>query len=306
MLASPDASVVYGPPLIRAGDMPERAAGASRVESTAKPFLKWAGGKRALLPQLRKLLPPDVAHKRYLEPFVGGGALFFEVGPQEAVLADINEALVASYQVVRDNPALLITCLRELELGHCDRQFYAVRDHYNATSEIPGSIERVAEFIYLNKTCFNGLHRVNRDGHFNVPVGRYAKPVIVDERGLLAAGWALAGVSLRCESFEAVLDYARLGDFVYFDPPYAPVSDTAYFTQYSRDRFGVDEQLALQRVFAALDSRGCMLMLSNADVSWVRDLYRDYCVECVAARRSINCNAAKRESVTELVVRNYC
>ena len=160
-------------------------------------------------------------------------------------------------------------------------------------------------FVYLNKTCFNGLHRVNRKGEFNVPVGSYKNPRILDENGLRAASGALQHAQLRCASFEALLETAKPGDFVYFDPPYEPVSETASFTSYARDGFSRKHQRRLRDVYAALDRRGCKLMLSNSDVPFIRDLYRAFHIDTVAAPRAINCNGGKRGKVSEVVVRNY-
>jgi DNA adenine methylase len=160
-------------------------------------------------------------------------------------------------------------------------------------------------FIYLNKTCFNGLHRVNRKGEFNVPCGSYKKPRILNEEGLKEASRVLQAAELQCASFESLLEHAKPGDFIYFDPPYEPVSPTASFTSYSQDGFSREDQTRLSEVFGALDRRGCKLMLSNSDVPFIRNLYRHFQVDTVAAPRAINCNAAKRGKVTEVVVRNY-
>lgn len=160
-------------------------------------------------------------------------------------------------------------------------------------------------FIYLNKTCFNGLHRVNRKGEFNVPIGSYKNPNILDERVLRSASAALRDADLRCTGFESLLESAKPGDFVYFDPPYEPVSTTASFTSYARGGFSQKDQTRLRDVYKELDRRGCKLMLSNSDVAFIRDLYCDFRVDTVAAPRAINCNASRRGKVTEVVVRNY-
>ena len=280
---------------------------APRIEpqpAETAPFVKWAGGKGRLLSQLRPLLPVGVEHMRHVEPFVGGGAMFFSRRPRRALLTDINPALVLAYAAIRDDVGSVIENLRWLASRHSKESYYRVRERYNSGQRVSAST-RAAMFIYLNKTCFNGLHRVNRKGEFNVPVGSYKNPRILNEDGLRAAGDLLAGADLACTSFEAVLERAKPGDFVYFDPPYAPLSQTASFTSYARDGFSQEDQTRLCDVYKALDRRGCKLMLSNSDVPFIRSLYRNFEVDTVAAPRAINCDANKRGKVTELVVRNY-
>ena len=287
--------------------MTTSAAVAARIEHQpreAAPFVKWAGGKGRLLSQLRPLLPPGVDHMRHVEPFVGGGALFFSRRPERALLTDINPALVGTYTAIRDDVHGVIESLRRLAARHSKESYYRVRERYNRSPQISTS-RRAAMFIYLNKTCFNGLHRVNRKGEFNVPAGSYKNPRIVNEEALEAASDALRGATLRCTSFETLLENAKPGDFVYFDPPYEPVSATASFTSYAQDGFSQEDQARLRDVYKALDRRGCKLMLSNSDVPFIRKLYRDFQVDTVAAPRAINCNAKKRGKVSEVVVRNY-
>jgi DNA adenine methylase len=241
---------------------------------------------------------------RHVEPFVGGGALFFSRRPRRALLSDINPALVATYAAIRDDVESVIDTLGLLARQHSKDRYYEVRERYNHRKRGPAS-KRAAMFIYLNKTCFNGLHRVNRKGEFNVPAGSYKNPRILNEGGLRTASVALRGADLRCASFDALLESAKPGDFLYFDPPYEPVSRTASFTSYARDGFKQEDQARLRDVFAALDRRGCKLMLSNSDVPLIRELYRGFSVDTVAAPRAINCNGKGRGKVTEIVVRNY-
>jgi DNA adenine methylase len=219
-------------------------------------------------------------------------------------LTDINPALVGTYTAIRDDVKGVIDTLRRLASRHSKESYYEVRERYNQGRRI-STAKRAAMFIYLNKTCFNGLHRVNRKGEFNVPVGSYKNPRILNEGGLRAASEALRSANLRCASFEALLQNAKPGDFVYFDPPYEPVSETASFTSYASDGFGRDDQTRLRDVYKELNRRGCKLMLSNSDVPFIRDLYGDFQVDTVAAPRAINCNASKRGKVSEVVVRNY-
>jgi len=266
--------------------------------------VKWVGGKSRILSQLLPLLPQGAELMRHVEPFVGGGAMFFARQPERALLCDKNAQLCATYEAVRDNVEDVIEQLRALAKGHNEERYYQLRHRYNHAKRVSQS-ERAALFIYLNKTCFNGLHRVNRRGEFNVPAGRYTNPRILDEELLRAASARLARVELHCESFEALLSHAKPGDFIYFDPPYEPMSRTASFTAYQPDGFSREDQARLRDVFAALDRRRCRLMLSNSDVPFIRDLYSKYRVDTVAAPRAINCDAKRRGSVTEVVVRNY-
>jgi DNA adenine methylase len=241
---------------------------------------------------------------RHVEPFVGGGAMFFARLPERALLCDKNAQLCATYTAVRDDVDSVIAQLKALAKGHNAERYYQLRHRYNHATKLT-QVERAALFIYLNKTCFNGLHRVNRRGEFNVPAGRYTNPRILDEATLRAASRELARAELRNESFETLLSHAKPGDFIYFDPPYEPLSPTASFTAYSQDGFSRDDQTRLRDVFSALDRRRCKLMLSNSDVPFIRDLYKKFRIDTVAAPRAINCDAKRRGLVTELVVRNY-
>ncbi|MGB5809645.1 MAG: DNA adenine methylase [Polyangiales bacterium] len=287
--------------------MTTSAAAVARIEHQpreAAPFVKWAGGKGRLLSQLRPLLPPSIARMRHVEPFVGGGALFFARTPARALLTDINPTLVATYTAIRDDLDQVVGSLRTLAARHSKAHYYEVRGRYNERRR-RAPTSRAAMFIYLNKTCFNGLHRVNRKGEFNVPIGSYKNPKILNEDALRVASAALQNAELRCTGFESLLEGAKPGDFVYFDPPYEPVSPTASFTSYARDGFSQDDQTRLRDVYRELDRRGCRLMLSNSEVPFIRELYGDFRIDTVAAPRAINCNASGRGKVTEVVVRNY-
>lgn len=241
---------------------------------------------------------------RHVEPFVGGGALFFAQRPKRALLADINPQLIATYEAVRDDVESVIDRLSQLSAAHGPERYYHVRHRYNHGKRLARA-ERAAMFIYLNKTCFNGLHRVNRRGEFNVPAGRYTNPRILDAELLRAASRELTRAELRCDGFESLISYAKPGDFIYFDPPYAPASRTANFTAYAQDGFGLDEQVRLRDVFRELDRRRCKLMLSNSDVPLIRELYAQFNLDVVTAARAVNCDASKRGPVREVVVRNY-
>ncbi|MDN5345013.1 MAG: adenine methylase [Clostridia bacterium] len=263
-----------------------------------RPPVKWAGGKSQLLPQLDPLFP--AGFNLYLEPFVGGGAVFFHLRPPAAVLFDNNRELLNFYQVVRDN---LEPLLVDLKRHRNEREYYyAIRAQ---DPEEMDPISRASRFLYLNKTAYNGLWRVNRLGQYNVPFGRYKNPRIVDEENLRAVQAALQGARIIPGDFSQVLQYARPGDFVYLDPPYQPVSATAYFTSYTATAFSEEDQERLAGVFRALDRRQCQVMLSNSDTDLIRKLYRGYDIQEVSARRAINCRPERRGPVTELVIRNY-
>jgi DNA adenine methylase len=273
-----------------------------------RPFLKWAGGKQRLLKHYKRLLPESA--RTYHEPFVGSGALFFHLRPRDFAarycLHDANEELIKTYLVVRDQVEELIRALAEHERQHSADHYYRVRacDQEVGWAE-RSPVDRAARMIYLNKTCYNGLWRVNRRGHFNVPMGRYRRPNILDRPRLLAASEALQGVDVAVSDFRQVADWAQAEDFVYFDPPYVPLTSTANFTSYYAGGFGQAEQEALAETYRRLDEIGCQVMLSNSDTGLVRELYGAYNIVTVQARRAINSQAGKRGPVSEVVVLNY-
>jgi DNA adenine methylase len=260
-----------------------------------RPFLKWAGGKGQLLSELRCHIPARFG--RYFEPFLGGGALFFDQLPERGVLSDVNAEIIGCYSAVRDHVEKLIRALKvhRYEADH----YYAVRD---TDPDGLAPVERAARTIFLNKTGFNGLYRVNRSGKFNVPFGRYAKPHICDEENLRACSAALARVDLVVSDFEEAVMKAKTGDFVYFDPPYVPLSRTATFTAYARGGFGPEAQERLANLFARLVERRVHVLLSNSDVPEIRRLYADYRIETVRASRSINSKPTHRGPVSEVLV----
>lgn len=267
-----------------------------------RPFLKWAGGKTQLLEALIKRMP--TSYNRYMEPFLGGGALFFALQPKRSYLADFNSDLINCFTVVRDNVSDLI---EELKKYRYEREmYYAVRD-LDRTQEFEkmSAVARAARFIYLNKTCFNGLYRVNSKGHFNVPFGSYKDPRILDEENLRACGEALSSVILKQGSFEEIAEIADKDDFVYFDPPYAPVSETADFTSYVTGGFDAASQEVLLLTCLKLHQKGVKWMVSNSNAALIQELYRGFKVETVEAGRAINSKAEKRGPVLELIIRNY-
>jgi len=274
--------------------------------SRARPFLKWAGGKSAIAAQIERLLPHDWRERVYREPFLGGGAMFFWLQPElagHAVLSDALADLVACYEVVQTSPDVLVTRLQELKAAHSTEHYYAIRDAFNEQKAAP-RVERAAWLIYLNKTCFNGLYRTNKSGAFNVPVGRYTNPGVVDPPALRLASAALGDAEIRHAKFDYLLDEARAGDLVYLDPPYVPLTKTSSFASYADGVFTLADQARLAEVFRALDERGCLLALSNSDTPDVRRLYEGYDLSQIFAPRAISATASTRGEVTELVVRN--
>lgn len=275
-----------------------------------KPFLKWAGGKGALLPQLRQFVPFPLEGQTYYEPFLGAGAVFFALAPPRAVLSDINRSLVETFCMVKTHPAELIDQLGRLPSNPSRDDYYELRELFNRlrSTAISGSLEereRLASlFIWLNRTCFNGLYRVNSAGDFNVPFGDPVKPILIDASRVRAASRALrrSKAELVVGDYEVVLRGAVSGDIVYLDPPYEPLSETSAFTGYTDTGFGRDEQVRLSEVVKSLVSRGCRIVLSNSSSEFVRELYREFRTHVVVAPRAINSNGTRRGKVKEIVV----
>lgn len=264
----------------------------------AVPFLKFAGGKRQLLPEIRKHVPASFG--RYFEPFVGGGAVFFDLCAagriDKACLNDSNIELMLTYSQIHNNVEPLIVTLREHSELHSEKHYYAVR----AMRGMP-QLAAAARMLYLNKTCFNGLYRVNNSGGFNVPFGRYKNPTICDADNLRACSRALQDVALFSVDF-ASLTETRPGDFMYFDPPYWPANGTSNFTNYTAGGFGPDDQQRLADHALALRKSGVHVLLSNADLPPVRKLYKSFYMRTVQANRSINSKGGKRGAVGELLI----
>ncbi len=271
----------------------------------ARPFLKWAGGKRQLLPEIKKYIPKKF--NTYYEPFLGGGAILFNLQPKNATINDSNPELINCYEVIKDSLDELIEDLKKHQ--NEESYYYEMRelDRTNRYKDNYDEVERASRIIYLNKTCYNGLFRVNSQGQFNVPFGRYKNPNILDEAVLKAVSKYLNNnqVIIYNTDFEKSVMKAKKGDLVYFDPPYDPVSHTASFTGYDVNGFDKEEQKRLKSVFDDLTSRGCKALLSNAHTDFIVDLYSNYKIEVISATRSINSNALKRGKISEVLVRNY-
>lgn len=273
-----------------------------RLKEETYPIVKWVGGKRQLMFELLKNMPKS--YNRYFEPFIGGGALFFELQPQNGYISDMNEELINLYSVVRDNVYELIDDLNKHEVSK--EYFLKIRnldrtEKYNSLSDV----KKASRFIYLNRTCFNGMYRVNSQGQFNVPFGNYKNPRIVDAENLMNCSKLLKNTEICYADFSEILNKVQKGDFVYFDPPYVPLNETSSFTSYTKDGFDLDMQFKLREVCDELDSMGVMFMLSNSDTKLVNELYSSYEIKKVFASRAINANGNGRGKITEVLVRNY-
>lgn len=275
-----------------------------------QPFLKWAGGKRQLLPQLREYYPKDFDQEKntYFEPFLGAGAVLFDFAPKNAVINDINKELINLYKVIKDKNKIQ-KLINHLETHkNTEDYFYDIREWDRLEGyEEREDWEKASRFIYLNKTCYNGLYRVNSKGYFNVPFGKYKNPDYVNESTLKAVHNYLIknNIQIKNDDFEKIVDSAKPGDFIYFDPPYDPLSKTSSFNSYQKESFGDKEQIRLRDTFVKLYNRGCYVLLSNSNTQFINDLYSGIPgveIKEVYASRSINSKADKRGKIKEVLV----
>ena len=292
----------------------------------AKPFIKWAGGKTQLLTQFENILPhnlEEAEHFTYIEPFVGGGAMLFHMLQKytnigRVIINDINPNLITAYRVIRDTPERLITDLKMLQREFRQNSneearkeyFLRIRKSYNEDTH--NDVTNTAMFIFLNRTCFNGLYRVNSKGYFNVPFGKYTNPTICDEELLLEDSKILQNVEILCGDYTLIERYVDNNTFIYFDPPYRPLSTTSSFTSYAKENFDDTEQTRLAHFFARLSRYGCKMMLSNSDCcaqnpndTFFENLYGNFIIDKVHASRFVNAIPSKRGKLTEILVRNY-
>jgi DNA adenine methylase len=266
------------------------------------PILKWVGGKRQLMKEIISMFPRDYRDRAYHEPFFGSGAVFFKVGPRKGSINDINPRLINFYRVVRDRPEAMIEHARNYPYEK--EAYYRLRQRFN--EDDLDDVEEAALFLYLNKTCYNGLYRVNSNGEFNVPFGRYKNPTIVNLRKIMRASKALKNIEILNQDFSYVTNLAEQGDVCYLDPPYEPVSDTANFTSYSRDGFNTLEQERLRDTCVKLDEKGVIFVLSNSYTDLIKDLYTDerFNIDVVQARRNVNSKSDRRGEVDEVLITN--
>lgn len=269
-----------------------------------KPFLRWVGGKRQLLPEIKKYIPKE--YNTYYEPFVGAGAVLFELQPKRAVINDLNEELINCYYTIREDVLGVIEELKKMD--DTEEQYYKIRnmDRENDWWSYPNTFQ-TARTIYLNKTGFNGLYRVNSKGYFNVPYGKHKTKFIPDENNLIDVSNYLKNNEIKIHNvdFANAVEHARAKDFIYFDPPYDPISDTSNFTNYITNGFNKDDQRRLYYTFKELSNRGCYCMLSNASTDFIKELYKDFHIIEVQANRVLNCKGNKRGKVSEVLILNY-
>ncbi|MDS2867702.1 DNA adenine methylase [Streptococcus pneumoniae] len=273
---------------------------------TLQPFTKWTGGKRQLLPVIRELMPKT--YNRYFEPFVGGGALFFDLAPKDAVINDFNAELINCYQQIKDNPQELIEILK-VHQEYNSKEYYldlrsADRDE---RIDMMSEVQRAARILYMLRVNFNGLYRVNSKNQFNVPYGRYKNPKIVDEELISAISVYINNnqLEIKVGDFEKAIVDVRTGDFVYFDPPYIPLSETSAFTSYTHERFSFADQVRLRDAFKRLSDTGAYVMLSNSSSALVEELYKDFNIHYVEATRTNGAKSSSRGKISEIIVTNY-
>lgn len=267
----------------------------------AKTFIRWAGGKGGLIPQLKQFIPKE--YNTYIEPFVGGGSMFFYLEPADAFLSDINQELINLYVILRDNVGEL---LEDLKRHKNEKDYYYKCREQDRTPNYAGwpSVERASRTLYLNKTCWNGLYRVNSSGYFNVPFGDRKNPMIIDANRLRECSKILYNATIASASYKSILTFISEGDFVYLDPPYAPVKEDS-FTSYTKEDFGKKDQIELKKMCDKLDEKGVKFMLSNSAASFILDLYGGYHINMIQAPRYISSDGSNRGNVEEVVVTNY-
>ena len=304
-----DVNLIYARQLCQSVDEDSTLEDIQRlIDTKPKPFVKWVGGKRQLLKQFRELglYPPEAFNpmtSTYHEPFVGGGAVFFDLLPKNAKLSDLNSELVITYNVIKSSVDELIESLQK----HIYDKKYYLKVRAEKVEEL-SEIEVASRFIFLNRTGFNGLYRVNKSGQFNVPFGRYSNPIICDEDNLRRVSDALQDTIITHQDYKNVLKTARGGDFIYFDPPYYPISITSSFTSYTAEGFLEKEQTELRDTFVKLHERGCFVMLSNSDTPFINKLYSGLdgvTINKITAGRAINSKGTGRGKITEVLITNY-
>ncbi|HEL1592801.1 TPA: DNA adenine methylase [Streptococcus suis] len=277
-----------------------------RTQPTLQPFTKWTGGKRQLLPVIKSLMPDN--YNSYFEPFIGGGALFFDLSPDKAVINDFNNELMNCYQQIKKHPQKLIELLTKHQENNSKEYYLELRavDRDNRINKMT-DVERAARIMYMLRVDFNGLYRVNSKNQFNVPYGRYKNPKIVDCDLILSISQYLnnSNITILTGDFEKAVEAAGAGDFVYFDPPYIPLSETSAFTSYTHEGFSYEDQVRLRDVFRKLDKKGAYVMLSNSSSPLVEELYKGFNVHKVEATRTNGAKASSRGKISEFIVTNY-
>ncbi len=280
------------------------------MNERVKPVLKWAGGKRQLLDEIRSCIPDFLG--TYYEPFIGGGAVLLNILPKNAVINDYNSELIDLYKVIKDSPEMLINLLKEHDDAYKEKgkeYYYLVREWDRDVGKFStlSVVEKAARTIFLNRTCFNGLYRVNRSGFFNTPIGKYVNPEIVGEDNIRRLSNYLndSKIKFLCGDFSKSVIGAKMNDFVYLDPPYYPASATSSFTDYTQAGFGKEDQIRLKKMCDRLDKKGVLFLQSNSDCAFIRELYSEYYIKTVEVRRAINSNKTRRSNMSEVLIANY-
>lgn len=270
------------------------------------PILKWVGGKKQLLSEITPLIPKKIT--TYVEPFIGGGAVLFNLQPKKAIINDLNKELINTYKVVKESPRELLKLLKIHDKNNCEDYFYEIRALDRTDNfENMNNIEKAARVIYLNKTCFNGLYRVNKAGLFNSPYGKYKNPNIINESTILAMSNYFNNNNIKIiqGDYKNALKDLKKDTFVYLDPPYMPISTSSSFTNYTKTSFNEKEQIELKKECNKLDNKGIKFMLSNSDHPLIREFYKDFDIRIVKAKRSINSKGDSRGKINEILVKNY-
>ena len=267
--------------------------------SDAKPFLKWAGGKGRLLGKLNKFFPKN--YNRYFEPFIGGGAIFFHLNPEKAIINDLNEELVNLYKIIKDIPEELMEELNKLQNKVSDKDFFLKMRSKKPKKEL----EKAVRMVFLNRTCYNGMYRVNSKGEFNVPFGDMGNPKLYEKKNILACSHTLKKTTILNGDYKKLNRRIRENDFVYLDPPYVPLSETAHFTSYTSEKFGKEHQLELLTFCEKIDKKGGLFMLSNSYNEYTEELYQKFNINTIKAARSVAAKSESRAEIKEIVVTNY-
>jgi len=270
-----------------------------KTVSDAKPFLKWAGGKGRLFGKLQKFFPDS--YNRYFEPFVGGGAIFFYLNPEKAIINDLNQELINLYEKIRDHPEELIIKLDKLQPKVDSKGFFL-----EIRAKVPrNKLDLAVRTIYLNRTCYNGMYRVNSSGEFNVPFGDMGNPRLYEKKNILACSKVLQRTTILIGDYNKLIRRIRKNNFVYLDPPYVPLSDTAHFTSYTSEKFGMKQQKELLKFCEKIDKKGSLFLLNNSETEFTKKLYEQYNCDTIKAARNVAAKSASRAPVNELVVTNY-
>lgn len=270
-----------------------------------KPILKWAGGKRGLLSDIKKYLPDDINERTYHEIFIGGGALFFNLEPKNGTINDVNKKLINFYKVVKNNPTKLISVAEDYQkYAKDEKKYYLLRDEFNYNNN--GNIKSAALFLYFNKAAYNGLYRENSKGYFNVPIGRHKNPKIVNSTRIMNAHNLLKHIKIHCSDFEYILDNVKEGDVCYLDPPYYQSNMVNKFTDYSKNGFTFDDHIRLKNVCVELNKKGAFFILSNSNAPKIVNLYKQEGFKIVKVKKKwmISCNTESRKEVKEIIVMN--